>query len=105
MSPYRAPSKLTTEPTGNDAYPDADLVPVFAIVWAVSTARVWIALSGHEGASTETTAAFVCVVGSPFLFRDWAIEWWRRRFERSGTPLHASRKRTDTKQKQSGVKK
>jgi hypothetical protein len=78
MQPYRVPPRKTPEATGDERSGDADLLPVFAIVWAASVARVWIAVSGHEDFGAEATAALLFAVGSPFLLKEWATGLWRR---------------------------
>ena len=78
MLPYRVPPNASPQAIGDDASGDADLLPVFAIVWAGSVVRVWIAISGREDFGTEATAALLFALGSPFLFKDWFAGLWRR---------------------------
>jgi hypothetical protein len=49
------------------ALPDADLVPVFGIVWIASLVRVAGAVAFHETFGTEQTLALFCVLLLPWL--------------------------------------
>jgi hypothetical protein len=59
MQAYRVPPRKTPDEIGDERSGDADLLPVFAIVWAGSVARVCIAISGHEDFGAEATAALL----------------------------------------------
>jgi hypothetical protein len=89
MQPYRVPPETRPQTIGDDAWGDADLLPLFVVVWVGSLARVWIALANREVFSIEATAALLFALGAPVLFKDWAVGWWRRRGGRSSAPPSA----------------
>jgi hypothetical protein len=49
---------------------DADLLPVFAIVWIASVVRVAGAVTLHETFGVEATVALFCVLLLPWLLLD-----------------------------------
>ncbi len=74
-SPYRTAADLPADPaplaTPTD---DAELLPVFLIVWLSSLVRVGFGLAHGEVFGTELTLAAMAVIALPFLLKDalWA---------------------------------
>ena len=72
MSPYRTPA--TPAPTAGSSEteepcPDADLRPVFVVLWLGSGARVVIGIADHEIFGAEGTLALLAVLIIPYLSR------------------------------------
>lgn len=74
MSPYRTPPRDEPGNVGGEACPDADLMPVFAVFWLGSIARVVLGISRHDRSDSEGALAAIAVVLVPWLARD-AIAW------------------------------
>jgi hypothetical protein len=92
MSPYRTPLESEAhEPIAE--CPDRDLLPVLALFWIGSVARVAVAFVDREGFGTEATLALVAVVFVPFQFRH-ALSWWRARRRRQRRDDNVDAKRS-----------
>lgn len=83
LSPYRTPASSTTaEAPRSEPSLDVELLPVLAVVWLVSLARVVFALLGHEVFGADATLAALSVVGVPAL--GWNALWSLARRPRTG---------------------
>ena len=76
-------------PEDADILPDGDLVPLYAVVWVASLARVVVAMIHHEPFGTEVTVAALATVLFPLLLLA-SIRWllrqlWRHRTETDAT--------------------
>ena len=56
-------------PASHEEHGDGDLLPIVALLWFASIARVGYAVSEHELFGAETTLALFFVVLAPVLFR------------------------------------
>jgi hypothetical protein len=84
LSPYRVPAEEADEPVcERDAgCPDGDLLPMLAILWIASIARVALSILRKETFGVEATLAFFVVLLVPFALRDaflWSLQRLRRR--------------------------
>lgn len=91
MSPYRRPAVHPEEKTRavKVACGDRDLLPIFAIFWALSVVRVAAGVARHEMFGTEATLAFLGVLLVPWLMKDACARWCvlRQRAEASRPAL------------------
>ena len=81
MSPYREPAvpdSTATAADEDDRCPDAELIPVFSVLWLASILRVALGIAEHERFGSEGTLAFAAIFVLPFLSKD-AIVWAIRR--------------------------
>jgi len=77
MSPYRTPTEPEAHAQVGEC-PDADVLPVLALFWMGSVARVAVAFvdgPSREGFGTEPTLALVAVIFVPFWAKP-AFAWW-----------------------------
>jgi hypothetical protein len=81
MTPYRVAEK-TDPPRREDECPDAELLPVFLVAWIGSIGCVAGAIARPEPFGTEPTLALVTLGLLPYLAKDAARWWWRRRLDR-----------------------
>ncbi len=58
---------------------DADLLPVYALLWAASLARLAGAGFRPEGSPVELTLAALALVGLPYLLRGVLRDWMARK--------------------------
>ena len=58
------------EAPGTQTIADAELVPVFLLVWVAGFARVSYGLSQHETIGSEMTIAMIVLLAIPYLLRD-----------------------------------
>lgn len=85
MSPYRAPptdEPVPVEAEDEEPCPDADLLPVFVVLWIGSWARVVPALTQSVHFDAEATLAAIALVVVPCLVRG-GIAWTVRRMVRA----------------------
>lgn len=87
MQPITLPRRSSAEPSPSTArenaesYPDDDLVPIFAILWFASVARVVAATIRHETFGTDLTLALLAVLFLPVLLFEplrWLLRLRRR---------------------------
>ena len=81
-SPYRVAAERFEEDRSTEPVHDADLIPVFAILWIGSIARVALALVRRDTFGPEPTMALFTVLLLPVLGKD-ALCWLMGRGKRS----------------------
>jgi hypothetical protein len=81
-SPYRVAAERFNEDSATEPVHDADLIPVFVIVWSVSMARVVVGLVRHETFGVEPTMALLTALLLPVLGKN-ALCWLVRRGQRN----------------------
>ena len=81
-SPYRVEAERFEEDRSTEPVHDADLIPVFVILWIASIARTAVGLVRHETFGLEPTMALLTVLILPVLGKD-ALCWLMSRGKRS----------------------
>ena len=69
-SPYRVAAEHRDKDGSTEPAPDRELIPVFAILWITSVARVVLGLVQHEAFGQESTLAIFAVLLLPVLVKD-----------------------------------
>ena len=76
----RSPYRIAPTPEARRvALPDGDILPVYAVLWLGSIARVAAGLARDESFGTEVTLATLVVVLLPWLAGKAAAAWWAQR--------------------------
>jgi hypothetical protein len=69
-SAYRTPADVSSGDHARDAERPMELLPMFALLWLASFARVLAAVASHETFDSEPTLALLAILLLPVLMKD-----------------------------------